>query len=225
MNWARVLRQARRRAGLNQSELARRTGMAQPAVARIEAGGRVPRVDTLEALLRACGQSLVVALRMGTEVDREPIRALLKRSPLDRMAGSGLRAARILQVLAARRVRFVVVGAAAERLQGSPVVPDSVELTVAADATNRVRLERALERFRTWRFNPVGRIRWRFRPLPGSPPYQELERVADQIAVAGHRVKIASVDDLLSMRLALSGPVNRDRAELLWAVREEQDRI
>lgn len=223
MNPARLLREARRRAGVSQSELARRTAMAQPAVARLEAGSRIPRVDTLETLLRACGQSLVVAPRMGTEVDREPIRALLDRGPADRIAGSGLRAGRILQVLAARRVRLVVVGAAAERLQGSPVIPDSVELILAGDATNRVRLERALERFRTWRLNPVGRMRWRFRPPPGAPPYQELERAADQMAVAGHRVKVASVDDLISMRTALSGTVNRGRSHLLWAVREERD--
>lgn len=223
MNPARLLREARRRAGVSQSELARRTAMAQPAVARLEAGSRIPRVDTLETLLRACGQSLVVAPRMGMEVDREPIRALLDRSPADRIASSGLRAGRILQVLAARRVRFVVVGAAAERLQGSPVIPDSVELILAGDATNRVRLERALERFRTWRFNPVGRLRWRFRAPPGAPPYQELERAADPMTVAGHRVKVASLDDLISMRTALSGPVNRGRTHLLWAVREERD--
>lgn len=221
MNPARSLLQARRRAGVSQSGLARRTGIAQPNIARIEAGGRSPRVDTLETLLRACGQSLIVVRTMGTKVDREPIRALLQRAPVERIAVVGLRAARILQVLAARRVRLVVVGAAAERLQGSPVVPDSVELTVADDAINRVRMARALERFRTWRFNPVGRIRWRFRVAPGSPPYQELERAADQIAVAGHPVKIASVDDLISMRAALTGTVNRERVELLWAVREE----
>lgn len=221
MNPARSLLQARRRAGVSQSELARRTGIAQPNIARIEAGGRSPRVDTLETLLRACGQTLVVAPRMGAEVHRGPIRALLRVTALDRMAGSGLRIARIFQVLAARRVRLVVVGAAAERLQGSPVVPDSVELTLADDAINRVRMARALERFRTWRFNPVGRIRWRYRVAPGSPPYQELERAADQVAVASHRVKVASVDDLISMRAALTGTVNRDRGELLWAVREE----
>lgn len=85
MNTATSLRNARRAAGLSQRELARRAGVAQPAVARIEAGGVVPRVDTLERLLRASGHTLEVARRAGAGVDRSVIRELLRLTPRQRL--------------------------------------------------------------------------------------------------------------------------------------------
>jgi predicted transcriptional regulator len=85
MNAATTLRNARRAAGLSQRELARRAHVAQPAVARIEAGGVVPRVDTLEHLLRACGHTLHVTRRAGAGVDRSVIRQLLKLTPRQRL--------------------------------------------------------------------------------------------------------------------------------------------
>jgi predicted transcriptional regulator len=86
MNAARSLRQARRRAGLTQRDLAQRTGVAQPTIARIEGGHEVPQVDTLERLLRACGESLEVLPAAGAGVDRSSIRALLARTPAERIA-------------------------------------------------------------------------------------------------------------------------------------------
>jgi transcriptional regulator with XRE-family HTH domain len=49
---------ARRSAALSQRQLAARSGVPQPTIARIEAGHQVPRADTLERLLRACGWQL-----------------------------------------------------------------------------------------------------------------------------------------------------------------------
>lgn len=57
-----LLRQARRRAGFSQRELARRAGTAQSVVARIERGQASPAADTLEHLLRAAGFRLRVEL-------------------------------------------------------------------------------------------------------------------------------------------------------------------
>lgn len=85
MNAATTLRNARRAAGLSQRELARRARVAQPAIARIESGGVVPRVDTLEHLLRACGHSLEVRPRAGSGVDRSVIRELLRLTPRQRL--------------------------------------------------------------------------------------------------------------------------------------------
>src|SRR5688572_30589733 len=85
MNAATTLRNARRAAGLSQRELARRADVAQPAVARIESGGVVPRVDTLEHLLRACGHTLEVTRRAGAGVDRTVIRQLLRLTPRERL--------------------------------------------------------------------------------------------------------------------------------------------
>ena len=80
-----ALRRARRKAGLTQRELARRAGIHQPAIARIESGSVIPRVDTLDRLLRGCGYSLEVEKRMGEGVDRTQIRELLKLSPRERL--------------------------------------------------------------------------------------------------------------------------------------------
>lgn len=85
MDTALTLRRARQAAGLTQRDLARRAGVAQPAVARIEAGGVVPRVDTLEKLLRVCGHNLQVAKRAGAGVDRSVIRQLLRLTPRERL--------------------------------------------------------------------------------------------------------------------------------------------
>ncbi|MCO6004435.1 helix-turn-helix domain-containing protein [Actinoallomurus purpureus] len=49
--------------GWSQTELARRTGMTQSAVARFESGGTVPTLPVLERLAHALGVELVVQLR------------------------------------------------------------------------------------------------------------------------------------------------------------------
>ena len=85
MNAARTLRDARRSAGLSQRDLARLAFMAQPAVARIEAGGVIPRVDTLERLLRACGHELEARRRAGAGIDRTVIKELLRLTPRQRL--------------------------------------------------------------------------------------------------------------------------------------------
>jgi transcriptional regulator with XRE-family HTH domain len=70
MDAARVLRQARRRAGLSQRQLASKVGVPQSQIARIESGAVVPRVDTLDRLLEACGEGLESLARPGRGVDR-----------------------------------------------------------------------------------------------------------------------------------------------------------
>jgi predicted nucleotidyltransferase/DNA-binding XRE family transcriptional regulator len=60
MNVAELLRRARTDADLTQAELARRAGTSQPAVARYEAGVSSPSVTTLDRLVHAAGQRLVI---------------------------------------------------------------------------------------------------------------------------------------------------------------------
>jgi predicted transcriptional regulator len=81
---ARVLRQARRRAGLTQRDLAEKAGVPQSVVARIESGAVVPRVDTLDRLLEACGEGLESLPRPGRGVDRTVARNLLALDPASR---------------------------------------------------------------------------------------------------------------------------------------------
>jgi hypothetical protein len=57
-----LIREARRRAGITQAELARRAGLQQPAIARWENGRAEPSLSTLERLVGACGLELRLAL-------------------------------------------------------------------------------------------------------------------------------------------------------------------
>ncbi len=103
MNAGRTLLQARRRAGLSQRQLAAATGVAQPTIARIERGAEVPRVDTLDRLLRACGEALEALPLAGEGIDRTVIRQLLRLSPAER-AASAVNDGRVLARLDARRL-------------------------------------------------------------------------------------------------------------------------
>ena len=100
----RVLLHARRRAGLTQRALAARAGVAQPTIARIERSDAVPRVDTLERLLRACGEAIEAVPRAGLGVDRSTIRALLAMTPAERLATLPAEAAALERLAAARQL-------------------------------------------------------------------------------------------------------------------------
>jgi transcriptional regulator with XRE-family HTH domain len=99
-----VLRQARRRSGLTQRQLATLTGIAQPTIARIETGESVPRVDTLDRLLGACGEEIEAGPRLGIGIDRTVIRQLLALSPLERMASLVQEGSVMERLSAARRL-------------------------------------------------------------------------------------------------------------------------
>jgi transcriptional regulator with XRE-family HTH domain len=53
-----LIREARRAAGLTMAELAERAGTSKPTVSRYENGLVDPGAETLNRLLRACGQDL-----------------------------------------------------------------------------------------------------------------------------------------------------------------------
>ncbi|HJR52474.1 MAG TPA: helix-turn-helix transcriptional regulator [Gemmatimonadota bacterium] len=78
---SRLTRLARKRAGLTQRELSERTGVPQPAIARLESGRASPRAATVEKLLAACGFRLTIEPRRGEGVDRTAIRELLDLTP------------------------------------------------------------------------------------------------------------------------------------------------
>ena len=94
MTAARLLRRARRQAGLSQRQLARLADVPQSTVARIELGTMSPRTDTFDRVLRATGQTLDVEPILGVGIDRTQIRELLRLSPQERLrlAESGARA-------------------------------------------------------------------------------------------------------------------------------------
>ena len=105
MDAGRMLRVARRRAGLSQRALAARTNIPQPSIARIEAGITKPRVDTLERLLTATGHGLEVEARLGDGVDRSLIRAMLAMTPDERGKAATVAAQNLSEFLKTAHVR------------------------------------------------------------------------------------------------------------------------
>lgn len=85
MNVGRTLRHARRRARLTQRQLAEKTGVPQSTVGRIEAGTTMPRVDTFERLLEACGMDIELTHKRGVGVDVTLIEQMLRRTPEERL--------------------------------------------------------------------------------------------------------------------------------------------
>jgi len=88
MRGGQIVREARRRAGLTQAELARRLGTTQPVVARWEANSVSPTVETLDRIVRACGFYLDIRLLPLEEVEQDwsLIRENLALSPEERLA-------------------------------------------------------------------------------------------------------------------------------------------
>jgi len=82
-----LLKEARIRAGLTQSELGRRLRISQGAVAKLERPGANPTVATLEDALRETGQRLVLTtepVRPG--IDQTLVFEQLRLSPDQRLA-------------------------------------------------------------------------------------------------------------------------------------------
>jgi transcriptional regulator with XRE-family HTH domain len=85
---AKLVRDARSRAGLTQRELARRAGTAQSVVARIESGATSPSWQTLSRLLEAAGFELDVTLRpVSPELSHmlEDVPRILRLTPEQRL--------------------------------------------------------------------------------------------------------------------------------------------
>jgi len=62
MTGAQIIREARLKAGLTQTELAVRLGRDRAQVARWETGGQEPSFENLHAVVEACGFSLRVEI-------------------------------------------------------------------------------------------------------------------------------------------------------------------
>jgi transcriptional regulator with XRE-family HTH domain len=81
-----LLRSARLAAGLTQTELARKLGTTQAAVARLERPGANPTVGTLDGALRATGHRLVLqAARHAPSIDETLIAGRLRLTPVERL--------------------------------------------------------------------------------------------------------------------------------------------
>ena len=80
-----LVREARKRAGLSQRELADRAGTTQSAIARVESGRTRPAFDDVLRLVRLCGYDLDVMLGQRDDSDWWQAQQLIKLSPEERM--------------------------------------------------------------------------------------------------------------------------------------------
>jgi transcriptional regulator with XRE-family HTH domain len=81
-----LLKVARNRAGLTQVELARRLGISQAAVAKLEGPNANPTVTTLESALRGVGQQLVLTTQpLKRGIDETLVFEQLRLSPEQRL--------------------------------------------------------------------------------------------------------------------------------------------
>jgi transcriptional regulator with XRE-family HTH domain len=232
-----LLRDARKRAGLSQRELAERGGFPQSTVGRIEAGTLEPRVDTLERLLRACGRLLESAPGAADDFDRQAIRDSLALTPIARLISTAsaqplFDPGRMVSILARQRVDYVVMGGLAARLHGSPFTTsdmdicytragDNVERLAAALRDLQARVEvRALRAGGSFSFKTMaGQLNCTTR-VPGVAGFPDLLAGAEQVQVATNVVRVASLDDLIAIKRS----EDFEAVEHLAAVREERER-
>ena len=81
-----LVREARKRAGLTQAELARRAGVARSTVGRIEAGTQMPSTDLAERLVRAAGFEIRASLGEPDPETDSLFERTLRRTPAERLA-------------------------------------------------------------------------------------------------------------------------------------------
>ena len=84
----RIMRDARRQAGVSQAQLAVRTGIAAPSISRIENGHESPSFERFASCMDALGFSPTVELRElgGSEADPIHLAAEAQMTPSQRLA-------------------------------------------------------------------------------------------------------------------------------------------
>ena len=80
-----LVREARKRAGISQAELARRAGTTQSVISRLERGVTAPSMRTLSELVRACGFDLQVRLLPADDHNWAIVQQNLRVSPTERL--------------------------------------------------------------------------------------------------------------------------------------------
>jgi transcriptional regulator with XRE-family HTH domain len=194
---ARLVSEARRRAGLGQTDLSRIGGVPLRTLTRIETGEVVPRIDTVERLLLACGRTLT------TEARPAAPRAEEGTSVPNLTQG--------LRFLNGAYLSHVLVGDLAASLRGALVNVTGVDIVVPDGREHRGRLLRALENLD----RPYSRVPVRVDALE-SDRFRRIRRAATPVGPEG--TPVASLDDLIELER------DGDRRRLLRALREKRDR-
>lgn len=145
---------------------------------------------------------------------------------------------RIITTLAQHKVRFVLIGALAARLQGFPRLTADADITPARDKENLKRLaaalrelearvftesipeglafdcsSHALARADLWNLiTSAGRVDLAFTPS-GTTGYDDLARGALTFEVYGEELQVASLEDIIRSKAAADRP--QDRQDLI----------
>lgn len=158
------------------------------------------------------------------------------------MSPAELHAEALLRALVSRGVDFVVIGGIAAVLHGSPLNTFDLDICFATDGPNLVVLgsaltelqarlrgvdrdvpfvpdDRTLRRIEALTVNtPLGMLDV-LRDPKGAPAYEELRRRATRVQVDDMRVLIASIDDLIAMKLAAGRPKDLVAVDELRAIK------
>ena len=152
-----------------------------------------------------------------------------------------------ITVLERHGVRYVVIGAIAGRLLGSPTITRDLDICYARDDANLEAVASALQELharlrgvqedvpfilnaRTLRAGDsftfetdAGNLDIIGTPA-GTRGYDELMRTAEEQDLGGLTIKVASIDALIQMKRAAGRPKDLIEVEVLAALREEIDR-
>ena len=160
-----------------------------------------------------------------------------------------LRMAAVLDALVENGVRFIMIGGQAGRAWGSPLITEDFDAVYARDRANLTRLiaalreldaklrvpgvdedlpfqldESSIERGFNFTFSTnAGDVDLLGMPA-GVDGYDELAPNIVLMELHGHRIAVASLDDLIRMKVAAGRPKDRAAVETLVALRDERDR-
>ncbi|MGH7526098.1 MAG: hypothetical protein ACREMX_05295 [Gemmatimonadales bacterium] len=150
---------------------------------------------------------------------------------------------RLITTLARHRVRYVLIGAAAARLQGFPRLTADLDVTPARDQGNLERLAAALrelearvyteavpeglpfdvsatmlQRAELWNLvTSAGRLDLAFQPA-GTGGYEDLARNAVRFLVFGAELEAAALEDIIRSKEAAGRPQDRQDVIVLKAM-------
>lgn len=153
---------------------------------------------------------------------------------------------RMLGALNGAGVRYVVIGAVAGRMLGSPSLTGDLDICHARDPENLRALAGVLDGLRARLRGVADDVPFRLdaRTLgngdaftfstdagdldvlatpAGTTGFDDLIRLAESVDIDGLEVRVASIDDLIRMKRAAGRPKDLIEVEVLAALREELD--
>jgi len=152
---------------------------------------------------------------------------------------------RLLGTFVSHDVKFVVVGGVAAALQGVPIATQDVDILYLIEEENLVKLEHALDELNAVARGDQSNLRFDLNHLrtkghklatTDAGPldvlgsinenlgYQDLIASADELEVAGHRIRVLSLEHLIELKRELGRPKDRAMLPVLEATLRERER-